>query len=148
MTNRVTPDPAGLLLLADRVEAASYPERELMCAAFKAVFPEVSAGALDAIDAWDAGHDRFCSMLDVGAFESAALMLLPVEQINMLDFEMSWDPSNPAVWPAASARWYPPRKEGKDWHAMVVSAATLSLTICSAALRLRAQYLASVGGEG
>ena len=66
-----------LLLLAERVEAAEANSRELMCAAYKAVFPEVSSGAWDAIDAWDAGYDRFCGMLDAGAYESAALTIVP-----------------------------------------------------------------------
>lgn len=62
--------------LASMVEAATGPDRALMCAAFKAAFPEVSAGAWDAIDTWDAAYDRFCAMLDVGAHESAAMTLV------------------------------------------------------------------------
>lgn len=69
--------PAELRELAARAEAATGPDRELMCAAFKGAFPEVSSGAWDAIDAWDGAYDRFCAMLAVGAYESAALSLVP-----------------------------------------------------------------------
>ena len=69
----------GLLELAERCERATGPDRVLMCSAFKAVFPEVADGAWDAIDAWDARYDRFCTMLDAGAHENAALMLVPEE---------------------------------------------------------------------
>lgn len=68
---------AALLALADKVEAASGPDRELMCAAYRAVFPEVSAGTWDAIDDWDARYDRFCAMLDVSAYIDAAATLVP-----------------------------------------------------------------------
>ena len=63
--------------LASRVEGLQGPDRALMCAAFKAIFPEVSTGAWGAIDEWDAAYDRFCAMLDVGAHESAAMTLVP-----------------------------------------------------------------------
>lgn len=66
-----------LLALAEKAEQASGPDRELMCAAFRAINPEISSGAWDAIDAWDAAYDRFCGMLDAGAHESAAMTLVP-----------------------------------------------------------------------
>lgn len=66
-----------LLKLAERCEAATGPDRGLMCAAFKAVFPEVSSGAWDAIDAWDARYDQFCTMLGDGAHVDAAMTLVP-----------------------------------------------------------------------
>lgn len=59
--------------LAKRIEGLTGPDREVFCAAFRAVFPEVSAGAWDAIDAWDAKYDRFCAMLDIGADIDAAM---------------------------------------------------------------------------
>lgn len=69
--------PEQLRELASRVEQASGPDRALMCAAYKAAFPEVSSGTWGAIDAWDKGYDRFCAMLDAGAHLDAAMLLVP-----------------------------------------------------------------------
>lgn len=72
-----------LLELAAKAESSLGADRKLFCDAFRAVFPEVSAGALDAIDAWDEKYDRFCAMLDVGAWLDAAMTLLPKTAINV-----------------------------------------------------------------
>lgn len=112
-----------LLELAERCEAATGPDRELMCAAFKAVFPEVSSGAWGAIGAWDTRYDRFSAMLDVGASLDAAMTLVPEGMSANLGNDVQ-------CW---ANIWHDiPAYDGLPFEGR---AATLPLAICAAALR-------------
>jgi hypothetical protein len=65
------------LSLAEKCEAETGPYLSLMTEAYKATFPEVSAGAWDAIDDWAEREEHFCTLLQVGAHLDAAMMFLP-----------------------------------------------------------------------
>lgn len=130
-----------LMELAGRVEAADAAEsREWLEQAFYALNPAPECATPERV-AWAALSNRFHALVRVQAFLDAAMTLIPVDEMRLLDIELGFEPPHTNVWPAASVRWYPPRKEGKDWHAMVVTAATLPLTITAAALRARSSLI-------
>lgn len=130
---------SGLLKLAEACEArgAGENQRALLADAAYALWGD-EADATDKAAFWDRAT-RFVAKLRAEAFESAAFMLLPLGgEIAMLDLTVSWE-ADQAAWPAASLRWYPPHKNGNEWHAQVSGAPTIALAIAATALRAKAR---------
>jgi hypothetical protein len=153
MTNKPDTLPEGRLgagrleELAGRVEALSGPDREVGREVLRACgWTQTAVGYfMGPLTIWRSpnGSTRFddddFAQHDPTASIDAAMQLVPTDgSIKLLDLELGWEPDDAAVRPAVSVLWYPPRKSGKDWHAMVVSAATIPLTITAAALALHA----------
>lgn len=69
-----------------------------------------------------------------------AFSLMP-EGINVIELYLSWDTRADRGHPAVTVRWYEAGKSGKDWRALVVTAKTIPLTVCLAAMTLRAQAI-------
>lgn len=145
-----------LLALAERVEQATGPDRELDALSHfltnrkwigriptwppaKIGRPAMEDGLTMHIegDGYFYGDEvpLYTASLD------AAMSLVPADHMKLLDLELSWEPADPAVHPACSVRWYPPFKEGPDWHALVVSGRTPALALTAAALCARAHAL-------
>lgn len=137
---------SDLTSLISRLEAAEGPSRELDGMIFRAINPDVPD------EDWrDFQDDVWCMRdpEDAIAFivppkftESmdAAMTLMPAG-VNLLDLTLSYDTLEPPCYPAISIRWYPPNKQGADWHGQVSSAPTIPLTMCLAAIELRASSL-------
>lgn len=130
--------PEQLRELAERCEKASGPDRALMCAAYKAAYPEVSSGAWDAIDTWDAGYDRFCAMLDTGAHLDAAMSLVPEGHLWFAMNAGGLAATKPDL--TCASALVTPFENVSDVDP--VEAATPALALCAAALRARAAIAA------
>lgn len=68
----------------------------------------------------------------------AALTLMP-DGVEVIDFKLSWDTATQRGHPACSIRWYEPGGKGNDWKACSVSAKTIPITVCLAAMTLRSR---------
>lgn len=142
--------------LKDRVKALTAPNREVDALIHIAVHPEYGA-RYDKLtgpqpeyvlfsDVWRrnrADHinhaNNVADWWKVPLYTSsidAAMTLMPVG-VNLLDLSLSYDTLEPPCYPAVAIRWYPPNKEGGNWHGQVSSAPTIPLTMCVAALELR-----------
>lgn len=156
-------DAAALEALAERCEAASGADRELDHAVRAEVFGDAGycgdegwlCGACSA-PAHELAQEPGCGcpmglsdertsypndwrdderLLKFSTSLDAAMSLVPAAVMNLIDLQLSWEPSEPAVHPACAVTWYPPHKSGPDWHALTVSAATPALALTAAALR-------------
>jgi hypothetical protein len=70
----------------------------------------------------------------------AAMSLFP-QGLEIIELNLSFD--TVGCWPAVAVRWYPPDRDGKNWHGCVSSGATCALALCNAALEIRARQLTS-----
>ena len=135
MVEQVIPDAGKLVELAGRCKVATCPDRELACAIAKAIGWRPRDGEPGSMTSspW-----AWCP--DFTASIDAAMTLVPTDgSATMVEASWSWEPKDAAVYPAAVLRWYPPYHSGPNWHAEIATAATMPLTICVAALNMRAR---------
>ncbi|WP_376959677.1 hypothetical protein ABNQ39_07140 [Azospirillum sp. A26] len=152
-----TAKPAVPATLAERLKTLTAPDREVDALIQIAVHPEFGA-RYDKLtgpqpeyvlfsDVWRrnrADHlnhaNNVADWWRVPLYTSsidAAMALMPVG-VELLDLTLSYDTLEQPCHPAVAIRWYPPNKKGGDWYGQVSSAPTIPLTICLAALELRA----------
>lgn len=142
--------------LIDRLRAATGPDRELDKEIIFATFPKNRVAVFDGIKHISTmtgadGEPWFGPLADrddCPAFTNSfdeAITLLP-DGMAIIDLTLSWDTCKERGHPAATIRWYPPKTpDTKDWHARVVTAKTIPLTACLAALEARAALSAAKG---
>lgn len=132
--------------LIDRLGTAGEPSREIDAEIARAVgwttrphhdkswYPDVW---INPKTGWEEYLPKFTRSFD------EAITLLP-EGMVVIDLTLSWDTCKERGHPAATIRWYPPKTpDPKDWHARVVTAKTIPLTVCLAALEARAALTAA-----
>lgn len=133
------PDPDNLLELARRAQsAASDDQEDVLREAWKLANPALPSTDDRWFD-WYQDCAQFEAMRECGAFESAALMLVP-EGWRPYSADMSIEGRTRWMLEGPKARWEDDEDgylvAGSDWY-LSASAATPALALAAAALRAR-----------